>query len=439
MKKEESNMSVHLDDLRKDYHDGNLIPFIGAGLSVPFKVPSWGSLIENLTEQYAKEDYEWVKKAVETDLKKRDYWGAIDMLKKYVIEEDDIQEKIVELILDQQITLDDNSEHNYYDLSKMNFNLYLTTNYENLLQKYLQFDLNPILLRDIDFNTQNLFSQKRVCQLHGTISNSGSIIISRESYEQLYNDKKYEDLLKLVTGNKKLLFMGFSFDDQFIKTLIKEHKQVFKGVHYILLNNPDPQTVKELRSDYGLRTISYDADKSTHSQGIREILNQISVPLKKKDNIHEEGEAKPSVIIGAGLKAFKKNVEGNLFFKKLELESINSDLRDLSSVFYVAADEYIREMKKLGMPIDIIDLILGQVFIEYKDRYVDTFMEHGDSEKLLKVVHKSLEEIDFGRYNELLKNNKTNKNENRGFVHILADNEEEEIWWGRERFNGARN
>ncbi|MDT9027884.1 SIR2 family NAD-dependent protein deacylase [Rossellomorea yichunensis] len=429
-------MSRYLEDLQKDYQEGNLVPFIGAGLSIPFEVPSWGKLIESLTERYAIGDFEWVKKAIETDLNNHDYWGAIDMLKKYLLEEEDIQEKIVELILEKQVDVEDDSEHNYRDLSEMDFNLFLTTNYENILQKYLAFDLQPILLRDINFNTQNLFSQKRVCQLHGTISNSGSIVISKESYEELYNDKKYDDLLKLVTGNKKLIFLGFSFDDQFIRTLIEQHKDSFKGVHYILLDNPDEPTTRELRSKFGLRTIPYNTEGSTHSNEIRKILHHISQPLKKKDKEKlddNNGSTNTSLVIGAGLKSLKKDLEGNLFYRKLKLENINPSLIRLSSVFYVAADEYIKDMNKLGMPIDVIDLILGQVFIEYMDKYANTFEEHGDSEEFLKVVHKSLEDIDFGRYDEILRKNKSNKSENRGFVHILADNEED-VWWGRERF-----
>ncbi|MDU1847381.1 MAG: SIR2 family protein [Niallia nealsonii] len=436
-------MSIFLEDLAKDYHDGKLVPFIGAGLSAPFKVPAWGELIRDITEKYAVGELKFIKNAVEMDLKKHDYWGAIDALKRYApIEEEDIQERIVELILEKQIELDDNFKHNYYDLSEMDFPLYLTTNYENLLQDYLNYDLQPILLKDINFSTQKLFSQKRVCHLHGTISNSGHIVISRESYQGLYKDQKYDNLLKLVTGNKRLLFMGFSFDDQFIKTLIKEHKEYFKSTHYILLDNPTAEKIGELRREYGLITIPYNIENSSHPDEIRKILHEISKPEKKKGNNksnNEGNQTNSSVVAGAGLKSFKKNLEGNIFYQKLKLEKINPTLIDLSSVFYVAADEYIRDLNKLGMSIDVIDLILGQVFIEYMDRYVDTYTEHGDSEEFLKVVHKSLEEIDFGRYNEFLKHNKSNKSENRGFVHILADNEKEEIWWGRERFEGARN
>ncbi|WP_277602650.1 hypothetical protein [Bacillus sp. 3a] len=77
--------------------------------------------------------------------------------------------------------------------------------------------------------------------------------------------------------------MGFSFDDQFIKTLIKEHKEYFKSTHYILLSNPTEDKIRELRKNYGLITIPYDAENSTHPAEIRKILHEISKPAKKKE------------------------------------------------------------------------------------------------------------------------------------------------------------
>lgn len=427
-------MSIFLEDLRQDYHKGMLVPFIGAGLSAPFGVPTWGDMIRSLTEKYAEEDF--VKKIIDVDLGRYDFWQAVDNLKNYtVIQEQDIQEEVVKLIQEKQIKLEDDFLHNYSDLSKMDFNFYLTTNYENILHQYLKFDNQPISLSDIQFNTQDMFSQKRVCQLHGTSSNAGTIVLSRESYKKLYSEKKYDDLLKLVTGTKKLLFMGFSFDDQFIKTLIKEHKESYRGEHYILLNNPSPEKIKELRSEYRLITIPYNADESSHSAEIRKILLEISKTSSEKDSDNVVVQREPSVVIGAGLSAFNKNLEDNLFYKKLKLENITPALIGLSSAFYVAADQYIRGMKKLGMPIDVIDIILGQVFLEYSERYYDTYSKFGNSEEFLNIVHGSLEKIDYGRYKELIKDNLTNKYENKGFVHILADDYEKGIWWGKERFD----
>ncbi|WP_241257995.1 hypothetical protein [Bacillus sp. 3a] len=58
--------------------------------------------------------------------------------------------------------------------------------------------------------------------------------------------------------------------------------------------------------------------------------------LQKKKSLESNNEGKQNnsvVVAGAGLKSFKKNLEGNLFYKKLKLEKINPALIELSSVF----------------------------------------------------------------------------------------------------------
>src|SRR5690606_22770593 len=137
----------------------------------------------------------------------------------------------------------------------------LTTNYENILNDYVKCDV-PLILKDVDFNTQELFDTKRVFHLHGYLANPGSIVISNESYKDLYANKKYNELLKLVTGTRKLLFIGFSFDDQFLRQLIKDHREYFKGDHYIILDNPSESKVRELKEDFGLNTIRYNSTNS---------------------------------------------------------------------------------------------------------------------------------------------------------------------------------
>ncbi|MGL6032665.1 MAG: SIR2 family NAD-dependent protein deacylase [Kurthia gibsonii] len=424
-------MSANLEALREDYLAGNVVPFIGAGLSAAFNIPTWKNLILHLTEKYLEEGKEYVKEIIENDLKSGDYWLAIDDMKRFLnLSEEDIKEEIAQIIIGKKQDLTDESLHNYSDLKKMNFNLYLTTNYDNLLQQYLGFDMEPILLKDINFNTQNLFEQKRICKLHGSIANPGTIVISKSSYKELYDNDKYNNLLKLITGNKKILFMGFSFDDQFIRTLIQEHKSLFNGNHYILLNNPSQEMEIEMKNDFGLKTIRYKVENSMYAEGIRDILEYISNPLKKKD-----GDIKQTpILIGAGLKDLQKNFAENKFYKKLQLEEIDEVLVKLSASFYTAAETYIHEMKKYGNSIEVIDVILGQVFMEYQEKYLESYSVHGNSELFLKDVHETLKEIDFGRYKEIIKQNKTNKYENRGFVHVLADSENNEIWWGEKRF-----
>ncbi|MUG46967.1 SIR2 family protein [Paenibacillus woosongensis] len=430
-------MSVHLEDLCKDYSDNKIVPFIGAGLSIPFNVPDWSNLIRSIADKYAVDDLDFVKLAVEKDLQRYDYWQAIDTLKNYTtVQEEDIQEHIANTINTRIEMIENELLHNYFDLQKMDFNLYLTTNYENILQEYLKCKLNPILLKDIQFNIQNLFDERRVLQLHGTTSNYGTIVISRDSYRTLYNDKKYESLLQLITGSKKLLFMGFSFDDQFIRTLIREHRQFFMSKHYIILADPTQEKIKELREEYGLLTIPYKTSESTHAIEIRKILEQLNRHKQTNLNNPQSQENQTlgnSIVVGAGIDDFNKNMANNLFYKKLEIENIDQSLIELSSAFYVASEEYIRELKKAGIPLNIIDAMLGKVFIKYKERYVDTYKKHGNSEEFLTIVHSSLENLDYGRIKQLLNNNLADEDETRGLIHILADDEKMKVWWGENR------
>ncbi|WP_046227307.1 ABC-three component system protein [Paenibacillus dauci] len=426
-------MSIHLEALCEDYCKNNIVPFVGAGLSMPFGIPDWGDLIREITSKYAIDDLEFVKLAVEKDLNRYDYWHAISVLKQYTdVQEEDIQEYITTTIKQRSKKNIDDSIHNYSDLKNMNFKLFLSTNYESILHKHLDCELDPILLKDIDFNTQTLFNDKRVCQLHGTISNSGSIVISEESYRELYNNKKYENILRLITGTKKILFLGFSFDDQFIRTLIKEHKDFFKGKHYIILPDPSIEKIKELREEYGLLTISYSAKSTSHAEGIREVLNKMQNFYM---NVSEQGVKMPvsNIIVGAGIDDLQKDVESNLFYRKLKIEQINESLIELSSAFYVASEEYIRELKKSGIPLNIINVILRKVFINYKERYADTYTKYGNSEEFLEIVHSSLKQLDYGRLRQLLKENLADEDEIRGIIHLLAEDENKDIWWGGNR------
>lgn len=82
------------------------------------------------------------------------------------------------------------------------------------------------------------------------------------------------------------------------------------------------------------------------------------------------------------------------------------------------------------MDIQVIDAIFYRVYLKYKECYVQTFQRFGNSHEFVNVVHGSLEEIDFGRYTDYFKGNITDEYENKGLIHLLAD-ESDEVWWGK--------
>ena len=311
-------MDINLRKLRDLYKEENLVPFIGAGLSKPFNIPDWDQLIRRLSDEYLEASKE-IKPTVEAYLHKKDFWSAIKIILEFAsVSESDIQEEIALIIEDEIGKSEISTDHNYVDLANLNFKVYLTTNYDHLLTKYMNRDnYVPLVLSEIDFNTQNMFrtKKKRVFHLHGHITNPGTIVITKDQYKKLYNNRKYDDILKLFTGNKSLLFIGFSFDDQFIKEMIKDHKDYFKGNHFILLDNPSDVLVKELKRDYGLNVIKYDSSRSNHSEEIRKILCQI----ENKNDADSMSEANTDVV---ELKDTKKNDDQNLSHEKLDIKNI---------------------------------------------------------------------------------------------------------------------
>lgn len=74
-------MDPNIEDLKKDYLADKVVHFIGGGLSVTFKVPTWKSLIEEITKKYAVGDNKFLVHAVEIKLKTFDFCSAIDLIK----------------------------------------------------------------------------------------------------------------------------------------------------------------------------------------------------------------------------------------------------------------------------------------------------------------------------------------------------------------------
>lgn len=433
-------MDKNLRNLRALYREEKLVPFIGAGVSTPFNIPNWDKLIRRVSEQNMV-GFEALKPAVNAYLDKKDFWTAMETILNFApITEEDIQQEIVDIINEEMCVSVDNDVHNYLDLAHMNFNVYLTTNYEHLMTDYM--DRNnyvPLVLSEIDFNTQNLFKdkKKRVFHLHGHISNSGTIVITRNQYKKLYQDNKYDSILRLFTGTKSLLFIGFSFDDQFIRQMIKDHKQLFKGTHYILLNKPSDEVVVELKTEYGLNVIRYDDTNSSHATEIRKILNYIKA--QNIDDIDDINNSTPDLesLIGVSLETSKKDLQNNLFYKKLALENLDENILELSKLYYISADEYIHKLSKNRIHKEIIEKLLFVVFIRYKEILVNVYKQHGDSYEFVEEVHKILKSIDYGRINEFLTlKNKPFDFENQGFIHILADDLNYDVWWGKQRLNG---
>ncbi|MDN3095150.1 SIR2 family protein [Enterococcus faecalis] len=423
-----------VDQLKKKYHEKKVIPFIGAGLSVPFDLKPWPNLINELKETLLDSAH-WP--AVDFDLDIKNYQEAIESIKKFgYIADQPIQEKIS---LDYSLRKNElipPIDNNYADLKKDNFKVYLTTNYDRLLDDYLPGVNGFNSLTDYTSNVPRLFEnakEKYLFHIHGCVSNPDSIVISSEKYNSIYSDAKFDSFMTAFSSNYSFLFLGFSFDDVFVQELVKNHKEFFQGTHYMITSSDsmDSQKRDSLSKDYGIHIIEYNTENSSHIKEIRKLLMEIT-----GEQAEVESEKDDAIVYSAvGIEELLTNeisYEDNLFYRKLQLENISEDLLDVSKYFYIAAEKFVRKSKKFGLPKEFIDGILAEVFMTYKEKYSQIYFREGkSSEELLIEIHKNLEQINIDRL--VNESNKPTGSESKGFIHVLADDREKDIWWGSDR------
>ncbi|EGP5004207.1 hypothetical protein E5K19_002456, partial [Enterococcus faecium] len=372
-----------IQELQLRYAEKKVIPFIGAGLSAPFSLPTWDDLIGHLKELIDQNLWP----AIDDDLVRGEYQEAIDDIKKFArFDEQVIQEKIADLYDIDLAKPEEGPDNNYLDLAKAGFSLYLTTNYDKLFEWYLPEVNSFASLTEYKSNVQRLFSdsKKNIFHIHGAVRNPNTIVISSESYKKLYEDPRYNDLMKSFSSSHSFLFLGFSFNDVFIQNLLKEHKSMYRGNHYLIISKDSlhRDKVLELNQKYGIKTIEYDSSDSSHLIEIRKILEEIT---------QEPVEVMPNTKVQSGVQFEELELTGtheaNLFYKKLEIANVDPELRELSTLFYIAAEKFIRESMRLGFPKEYIDETLVEVFLRYREKYTVLYtLQKKDSNELLIAI-----------------------------------------------------
>ncbi|MHA0857525.1 SIR2 family protein [Paenibacillus sp. CMAA1364] len=425
-------VSHNIAQLRKVYSLGRLVPFIGAGLSVPFKIPSWADLITELSSNVLPQ----FQPVIQFELEHKNYWDAVDCLIKYGgYDERQIQEEIIRLIQAKQVRCQNEDEHNYSDIGKLDFQRILTTNYDQWLFEYLQGErLYPQILSQSSVSSHELVldpSPKRIWHLHGNIADTRSLVLTRTKYKEVYSQDKYKRLFSLLSGSCVLLFIGFSFDDEYIRQLMQDYNETFQARHYILLDRPTAEMITDLKSKYRLEVIPYDSTNSSHVKEIRRILNEIAESEIPPSSSMEEDE----LFVESPDAETKKDLNSNLFSKKIQLEKIDGETFEQSKDFFFFADKYIRKLRKKRFDERVIGTILTVCAMRYADIKKHSYGSHFDSQMFIDEVHSQFGCLEYGRLTKVIEGCLPYDFENKGLIHVLANDWEKDIWWGNNRIS----
>jgi hypothetical protein len=269
--------------LRKERE--KLIPFLGSGISVPLGLPNWKQLLEKLSPTFAKEYH---RDMYNDYTSKGDLLKALDHLKEWSIHintDDQLKEAIIKIIESELQFGVDEEKHNFYDIIRLNSNLYITTNYDLCLEEFLSHTVGyraPLCLRDIDNLRTLLEESSQVLHIHGHIKRKDTMIVSQEDYKKLYEDSALMFKVNSILANRPLLYIGFSFTDKFFVDLYTKLGKIVKNHHYIVIANPDLETARKFNKKnikvVGLRvaeTPDGETDYNDFIMAFRTLVNYI--------------------------------------------------------------------------------------------------------------------------------------------------------------------
>jgi hypothetical protein len=206
--------SATLRDLRQE---GRLIPFVGAGLSIPLGLPSWSTLIDNIAGQlgYDPEVY----KLNGTKLQLAEYYVAV----KGSI--GPLRSEMDRLFNPTDDAVSRSAAHSL--LVEMNLPIIYTTNYDRIIEKAFEVKGVPChTVANIDDIATAPAGVTQVVKFHGTFSDDASLVLTESSYfDRLEFESAIDIKLRADILGKSLVFVGYALSDINIRYLLyKLHK-----------------------------------------------------------------------------------------------------------------------------------------------------------------------------------------------------------------------
>jgi hypothetical protein len=275
------------DHLKEAAAAGNLVPFIGAGISRQAKIkgarllPTWSEFMADLMniardEGLNKEE----EKQIDELVKQGKFLMAAQALK------DEIDPaKLEHFIRTRFISIGAEPGPIHYSLFKLRPHIIMTTNYDVLLEKaYIKKvgkDVQPITPENSHIVQQVLkgyqeWDRPLIFKIHGTAREPDKVVFAERDYRSLiYGTPGYRAVISAVFVTKVVLMLGFSNSDPEVTMVLQTLREGFRersSPDYIVLRKGIKGTVekKRLSQDFGLEVIEYEP-----SDGDSELLQLV--------------------------------------------------------------------------------------------------------------------------------------------------------------------
>lgn len=277
-----------LDTTIEYFKKGQVILFVGAGISQIAGCYDWDTLIKSFAEHpliktdinstdfidspnlEPHEKIQHCKKIFNKAEKENEYLGILNkavlknprlFLEKYI--------PLIKTIVDSDVPIP----------------IIVTTNVDDCLEETGFFDLDHPYYEKKHFIPANL-ANGSVFHIHGSKIDFKNTVFATEDYASLYADSNFMNFLAHIFSNFCIIFLGYGLRDKEIKYRILDVQNQYKckPFYFLISNNEfNPTEITVLSNNYGLTVIQYGERDNFPSIFKSWIQNNLPQKSKKED------------------------------------------------------------------------------------------------------------------------------------------------------------
>jgi hypothetical protein len=349
-------MSSIPQDLINACNSKNLIPVIGAGVSMSLRTPSgtrpfpsWKELLEKAATKIATQSLPDIAEGIHAMIKLQRYHTAAELARE------GLGGRLWSSFFHENFSVrKEQISSQSLDLPRAVWvlgNRLMTLNYDKVLrfsanepESVVELD-NSSITQLADFSRSET-EFETIWHLHGKIDNPDHIIFTEESYTSLYSGgSKYAaalEILRTTCRDKTLLFVGCSLDDAELLHEIASTHTMFSmntGPHYALVKEEHRATIQEKLKELPINLITF----KDYGNDLLELIYAIAGKRPAHNIVPTRGSDTRK--ISATIAEASKNPR----IAVLTAEPIDKDFQ---------YGEYLKEIKRLKCEIDNFYLTL---------------------------------------------------------------------------------
>lgn len=163
--------------------------------------------------------------------------------------------------------------HALTSLIQLPISAFVTTNFDRALRdayaKGRGKDLREFSLDDGTLAGANFASETFLARVHGRVEQPGRLVLTKTSFDQLLSEQQYISFLHRLFSTYQVIFIGYSFGDPGIRTVLRAVRDLNLGFHdgehiAFLPEGAESEFVAEF-SKCGIQRILYDPE-NRHEQ-----------------------------------------------------------------------------------------------------------------------------------------------------------------------------